>query len=104
MEKGNGGGALFKAKQKTHANQPDYRGNIEMSAAFLKELYAVAKGSEGGIVKAELSAWLKKSKNGVSYMGLQLQKPYRREETADGPAPQTRGGGSGRSLDDDIPF
>ncbi len=52
----NGKGVLFKNNRKEKDTHPDYRGNIEF---------------KGG-VPYELSAWLKKDKNGNTYMSLSV--------------------------------
>ena len=67
-------GALFKNDKKGNESWPDYTGSLN-----------------AGGVEYWLSAWIKKSKKGQTFMSLSLQEKDR--ETAETPEP-----------DDDIPF
>lgn len=82
-------GALFHAKEKRHANSPDYTGS------------AVINGVEHFV-----SGWKKTSRNGQPYLSLAFSKKEDR-------GPRTSGGTSSRpngpapgptNFDDDMPF
>jgi uncharacterized protein (DUF736 family) len=72
-------GALFKNTAKDGEKSPDYRGSINVDG-----------------VEHWLSAWIKKSKEGKTYMSLSI-KP--KEE-----APKKAPAGDLRDMDDDVPF
>ena len=69
-------GALFKNKDKTNDNQPDYKGKLNVA------------GDDYW-----LSAWIKKSKDGKPYMSVAATLAEKRD-----------GGKSAAKADDDIPF
>jgi uncharacterized protein (DUF736 family) len=74
-------GALFKNKDKQQPNHPDYKGNVDV-----------------GGVDHWLSAWIKKSKAGETYMSLSVQPKVK-------VAPKSRSPGEDdEPFDDDIPF
>ena len=73
-------GALFKNDRKEKETQPDYRGDINVN------------GSEMWI-----SAWLKTSKDGKTYMSLSVQPKEVQASTTE-PQPAVD------ALDDSIPF
>ncbi len=78
-----GSGSLFKTDRKESDNQPDYKGQIMV-----------------GGVQYWLSAWIKKSESGRTYMSLSVQRPEeKRQERAAPPPRQQR-----RQDDDEIPF
>ena len=56
-------GALFKNNRKSEDSQPDYTGNINFSGT-----------------DCWLSAWLKKDKNGKTYMSLSVQPKEKKYE------------------------
>jgi len=73
-------GALFKNDRKERETHADYKGHINVAG---QEYW--------------LSAWLKKDRNGRTFMSLSVQPKEggpKQQATAAGPAP----------LDDDIPF
>lgn len=82
-------GALFKNSDKATDKQPDYTGSATI----------------GGI-KYALSAWIKKSKSGDSYMSLALQKKGDRTQRKepDLESDHQRFYDDGRPSGDDIPF
>ena len=70
-------GALFKNKEKASANHPDYKGKLNVDG----EDYW-------------LSSWIKKSKDGKTYMSVSVTKAESRD-----------GGKSAKKADEDpIPF
>ena len=72
-------GALFKNDKKEKENHPDYRGKINVDGT-----------------DKSLSAWIKKDRNGNSYMSIAVSNPYvPNQETQTAPKVD---------LDDDIPF
>ncbi len=78
--------ALFKGN-KDKESQPDYTGTITL---------------EGG-KEMRLSAWLKESKSGVTYMSGQMSEPYDGAKTNTQSAPQEPIT-EFKDLKDDIPF
>lgn len=64
-------GALFVNGRKTAQNQPDFRGELTLSKALLKEL--VERVKEGKEAKLSLALWKKKSKAGNEYMSMAAQ-------------------------------
>ena len=97
-------GALFKNRKKQTEKQPDYTGNIEIDADVVRDLMAqVDEGVKKP--KADLSAWIKRSKAGMNFLSLNASIFYKRN------------GGHNKSsndnddqsselddLDDEIPF
>jgi hypothetical protein len=83
-----GCGVLFKNTDKTEGNEtwPDYKGNI-----------VDLDGAEYW-----LSAWLKKSKAGVTYMSLTIKR--KNGDAAKPKNESTKPAGGARPFDDDIPF
>ncbi len=75
METRNNTGAIFKNDKKTSANQPDYRGKVNVNG---KEM--------------EIALWVKTSSAGNSYFSASFSEPY--------VAPQTQPVVS----NDDLPF
>ena len=64
-------GALFINNRKKSANHPDFRGELTLSKALLKDL--VEKVKEGGEAKLSLAVWKKKSKAGNEYQSIAAQ-------------------------------
>lgn len=77
-------GALFKNERKTKPSQPDYTGN-----------YTDKDGNEYW-----LSAWIKKSRAGQTYMSLATTIKEDQVPAYSGPDPD----GPKTEIDDDIPF
>ena len=75
-------GAIFKNDKKTSENHPDYKGSINV---------------EG--VEYWQSLWLKKDKNGKTFMSQSIT----RKEEAQKPAPKGKPAFNG-DMSDDIPF
>lgn len=73
-------GALFKNDRKEKDTHPDYKGSLNV-----------------GGVDHWLDAWLKKDKNGKTYMSVLVKPKESRQETRQ--APRTR-----NQNDDSIPF
>lgn len=78
-------GALFKNERKEKENHPDYRG----------------RGNFDG-VDFEVAAWIRKSKDGKTYMSLAFSEPYVKEDAPAAAPPRARE--TQPALDDDIPF
>ena len=78
-------GALFINNRKTSQNQPDFRGELTLSKALLKELVEKAKAGEEA--KMSLSVWKKKSKAGNEFMSLaaQIYTDYKKKAEAEVP-------------------
>jgi len=64
-------GALFINNRKKQQNHPDFRGELTLSKALLKEL--VEKVKEGKEAKLALAVWKKKSKAGNEYQSIAAQ-------------------------------
>jgi uncharacterized protein (DUF736 family) len=64
-------GALFINNRKNSQNHPDFRGELTLSKALLKELVEKAKAGEEP--KMSLSVWKKKSKAGNEFMSVAAQ-------------------------------
>ena len=77
-------GALFRNQRKEKPNHPDYRGKINVEGKDF-----------------ELSAWLKKSKEGTPYMSLAVSEPYDKggQSNSAPEEPDTT-----VQEDDDVPF
>ena len=74
-------GAIFKNKNKTAPNHPDYRGVVNVD------------GKE-----KELALWLKESKSGIKYFSVSVSEPYvNPAATAASDEPLI-------AQDDDLPF
>lgn len=73
-------GALFVNGRKSASNQPDFRGELTLSKALLKELVEAVKS--GGEAKLSLSVWKKQSKAGNEYMSVagQVFKDYKKSD------------------------
>ena len=76
-------GALFINNRKTATNQPDFRGELTLSKALLKDL--VERVKEGKEAKLSLSVWKKKSKAGNEYQSIaaQIHTEYKKEGSDD---------------------
>ena len=76
-------GALFINNRKTATNQPDFRGELTLSKALLKEL--VERVKEGKEAKLSLAVWKKKSKAGNEYQSIaaQIHPEYKKEGSED---------------------
>ncbi len=64
-------GALFINDRKNAEKQPDFRGELTLSKALLKEL--VERIKEGKEAKLSLSVWKMKSKAGNEYQSIAAQ-------------------------------
>lgn len=64
-------GALFVNKKKTKDNQPDFRGELTLSKALLRELVEMVKA--GKEAKLSLATWNKTSKAGNQYQSMAAQ-------------------------------
>ncbi len=75
-------GALFVNGRKSASNQPDYRGELTLSKALLRELVELVKA--GGEAKLSLAVWKKTSKSGNDYMSLagQVFKEYKKDDNS----------------------
>lgn len=73
-------GALFVNDRKNSPNQPDFRGELTLSKALLRELVENAK--QGKPAKLSLSVWEKTSKGGKPYKSVagQIFKEYKKSE------------------------
>ena len=88
MSERDNSGALFKNEHKEKDTHPDYRGPCVVNGKVL-----------------EISAWIKKSKAGKTYMSLSFGEPYKKEQRYAGDedtAPRKPVKVS--DIDDDIPF
>jgi hypothetical protein len=76
-------GALFVNNRKNSPNQPDFRGELTISTALLKELVEKAKASEEP--KLALAVWKKKSKAGNDFMSIagQIHAEYKKTDKVD---------------------
>ena len=79
-----GTGALFKNDKKGNDKAPDYRGPIY-------------ERIDGDVVERQISAWLRKSKSGQSYMSLQVKDKFVPSQAQAAPAKDD-------DFDDKIPF
>lgn len=72
-------GALFHNNRKTSPNQPDFRGELTISKALLRELVEKAKAGEEA--KLSLSVWKKNSKAGNEFMSVagQIYVDFKKE-------------------------
>jgi uncharacterized protein (DUF736 family) len=61
-------GALFINNRKKQQNHPDFRGELTLSKALLKDL--VERVKEGKEAKLTLAVWKKKSKAGNEYQSI----------------------------------
>lgn len=102
-------GALFNnEKGKARSDKaPDYQGNLELDEATIRYLYNLLEEGvyEGDYPKVELSAWIKKSREGGKrWMSVSAQIPYKDRDRA---ASMGKRNGSSREHDigeDEIPF
>ena len=74
---------LFKNEKKTAENQPDYRGTLVL---------------EDGTEKS-ISAWVRKSKGGKTYMSGAISEPYKADN-----APKQTQPVQSPELNNDLPF
>jgi len=97
-------GALFKNRKKQTEKQPDYTGNIEMSADVVKDL--MAQLNEGvKHPKADLSAWIRQSKGGMNFLSLNSSVFYERNGGHNKSSNNSNNQSSGLDdMDDEIPF
>ena len=95
-------GALFKNRKKQTGKQPDYTGNIEMSADVVRDL--MAQLDEGvKHPKADLSAWIRQSKSGMNFLSLNSSVFYERNGGHNKSSNNNQSSAS-NDLDDEIPF
>lgn len=84
-------GALFKNKKDpahpNSANWPDYKGSLNVAG-----------------IDYWLSAWIKKDKNGATYMSLSVKPKEDKPVDAPAAAPKAAVAAKPDPLDDDIPF
>lgn len=79
-------GALFK-NDKKNPNWPDYKGSLNVAG-----------------IDYWLSAWIKKDKNGATYMSLSVKPKEDKPVDAPATAPKATVAAKPDPLDDDIPF
>lgn len=102
-----GEGAMF-ANEKQNEKQPDWRGNIEVTSAQLRELLAMAKANQANPVadfklKIQVASWNRVAKNtGAEYMYLSTE--VYNPESATAPAPTPPPAPAPEQFDADIPF
>ena len=97
-------GALFKNRKKQAEKQPDYTGNIEMDGDVVRDL--MAQLNEGvKHPKADLSAWIRKSKSGMNFLSLNSSIYYERNGGHNKSSNNSNNQTSGLDdMDDEIPF
>ena len=97
-------GALFKNRKKQTERQPDYTGNIEMDGDVVRDL--MAQLNEGvKHPKADLSAWIRKSKSGMNFLSLNSSIYYERDGGHNKSSNNSNSQTSGLDdMDDEIPF
>ena len=97
-------GALFKSRKKQTEKQPDYTGNIEMDGDVVRDL--MAQLNEGvKHPKADLSAWIRKSKSGMNFLSLNSSIYYERNGGHNKSSNNSNNQTSGLDdMDDEIPF
>ena len=97
-------GALFKNRKKQAEKQPDYTGNIEMDGDVVRDL--MAQLNEGvKHPKADLSAWIRKSKSGMNFLSLNSSIYYERNGGHNKSSNNSNSQTSGLDdMDDEIPF
>ena len=101
-----GEGAMFVNNKKTNDKQPDFRGNVEISSAQLKELLLMAKANQAHPVadfklKMQIASWNRVAKTtGAEYMYLSTEV-YNPEVA---PAPTPPPAPAPEQFDEDIPF
>lgn len=88
-------GALFVNNRKQQQNHPDFRGELTISKAVLKELVEKAKAGED--IKLAIAGWNKTSKAGTDYVSLAGSIPREYE-------PSRSSSRRSRDDDGDIPF
>lgn len=69
-EQRNNSGSLFKNDRKNNERQPDYNGNAIINGKTMR-----------------ISAWIKKSQNGTTFMSLAFDEPQQQTQQS-APAPQ----------------
>jgi len=74
-------GALFANTRKTSANQPDFRGELTLSKALLKELVENVKA--GKEAKLSLAVWKKTSKKGNEFQSIAASLYVEKESVGD---------------------
>lgn len=88
-------GALFHQSVKKNPKAPDYSGEVDVDLAAL--------GLGQGRHKLRLAGWKKVSKNGNTFLSLQVSVPQQR--TNDGSyAPRAAAPSNDGFADEDIPF
>ena len=97
-------GALFKNRKKQAENKHDYTGNIEMDGDVVRDL--MAQLNEGvKHPKADLSAWIRKSKSGMNFLSLNSSIYYERNGGHNKSSNNSNNQSSGLDdMDDEIPF
>jgi|TARA_B110000977_G_scaffold176803_1_gene232832 uncharacterized protein (DUF736 family) len=102
-----GEGAMF-ANQKQNEKQPDWRGNIEVTSAQLRELLDMAKANQANPVpdfklKMQVASWNRIAKNtGAEYMYLSTE--VYNPEVAPAPTPPPAPPAPAPEQFEDIPF
>ena len=96
-------GALFKNRKKQAEKQPDYTGNIEMDGDVVRDL--MAQLNEGvKHPKADLSAWIRKSKSGMNFLSLNSSIYYERNGGHNKSSNNSNQSSGLDDMDDEIPF
>lgn len=67
-----GFGGLFRNTFKENDNHPDYKGSIALDEALID-----AADKDGSL---EVSAWVKKTKNGDKFLSLQVREKFKKDD------------------------
>ena len=90
-------GVLFNARQKSHPNQPDKTGHVELDLDMVKALVAKIKANQAANinehVKLNLSCWENIAKSGLPYINVRGSIPEDKPEDK-----------KDDDLNDEIPF
>lgn len=74
-------GVLFTNTKKTNTKAPDYSGNIEISADFLRVIQA---NMVNGVCKLDLAGWRREGRNGT-FLSLNAKPPFSKDGNTGAP-------------------
>lgn len=70
------GGALFNNTRKERETHPDRTGYIEITPEFYRVIGEHMAKANGGTIRLDVSAWVKKSDRAGEFLSLALKEPF----------------------------
>ena len=89
-------GAIFRNRDKSNDQAPDWRGDVELDTELLKALIASAKNRQP--IKLSIAGWEKEGNKAGTFISVKLEIPRAKA------APEAKSSPVGSYDDDEIPF